>query len=336
MPTKPTIIELDMDKLEEILRRVEAKELHADDYETIRTVIESYVGLSTRWATRTPRSARLRKMLFGAKTEKTAAVVGEQEGFAYLRRRQDAAAPAAAATERPTERTVRGTPAKNHGRNGADAYTAPRRSRCLTSRCSRAIPARSAKRARSTRRTGRACWCGWWASRPWRPGSTIFRSCAAISAAWCSRPSRPRARCGEKYDATVGSMIALLKYGSGMPFNRAEKLQGSLGIPLPASTQWDIVEAKAERIEPAFEELIRQAAQGDVVHNDDTTVKILEMMGERAAASGLGRGCVAKIPQRIGRRRGSRRACSPRASSPRGKGTRSPCSSADASTPGRT
>jgi hypothetical protein len=53
---------------------------------------------------------------------------------------------------------------------------------------------------------------------------------------------------------------------------------------LPASTQWDIVEAKAEQIEPAFEELIRQAADGEVVHNDDTTVKILEMMGERAKA----------------------------------------------------
>ena len=86
----------------------------------------------------------------------------------------------------------------------------------------------------------------------------------------------------EKYDATAGSMIAVLKYGSGMPFNREEKLQASLGIPLPASTQWEIVRAKAEKIEPAFEELIRQAAQGEVVHNDDTTVKILELMGERA------------------------------------------------------
>jgi hypothetical protein len=31
----------------------------------------------------------------------------------------------------------------------------------------------------------------------------------------------------------------------------------------------------------AFEELVRQAAQGEVLHNDDTTVKILELMGER-------------------------------------------------------
>jgi hypothetical protein len=35
----------------------------------------------------------------------------------------------------------------------------------------------------------------------------------------------------------------------------------------------------------AYEELIRQAAQGDVVYNDDTTVKILELMGERARKS---------------------------------------------------
>ena len=72
-----------------------------------------------------------------------------------------------------------------------------------------------------------------------------------------------------------------------MPFNREEKLQGSLGIPLPASTQWEIVHAKAEKIEPAFEELIRQAAQGEVVYNDDTTVKILELMGERAEEPAL-------------------------------------------------
>jgi transposase len=57
----------------------------------------------------------------------------------------------------------------------------------------------------------------------------------------------------QKYDATAGSMIALLKYGSGMPFNRNGGLQGSMGVPLPASTQWEIVCAKAEKIAPAYE-----------------------------------------------------------------------------------
>jgi len=91
----------------------------------------------------------------------------------------------------------------------------------------------------------------------------------------------------EKYDATAGSMVALMKYGGGMPFNRLEGLQADLGIPLPSSTQWDIVEGLAEEIELVFEEFIRQAADGEVVHNDDTTVKILELMGERARQAAL-------------------------------------------------
>ena len=82
-------------------------------------------------------------------------------------------------------------------------------------------------------------------------------------------------------------MIGLLKYGSGLPFNRLEGLQGDLGVPLPASTQWDIVEAVAANLAPAFDELIRQAAQGEVLHNDDTTVKILELMGERGRQEAL-------------------------------------------------
>jgi len=90
-----------------------------------------------------------------------------------------------------------------------------------------------------------------------------------------------------KGDATVGSMIALLKYGTGMPFHRAEKLQESLRIPLPASTQGDIVEAQAKRAGPVFDELVRQAAQGAVVHNDDTGIKILEVMAQRAGRSAL-------------------------------------------------
>jgi len=55
----------------------------------------------------------------------------------------------------------------------------------------------------------------------------------------------------EKYDETTAAMIALLKYGSGMPFYRLEKMEHLLGIPLPASTQWEIVEEEAEVIKAA-------------------------------------------------------------------------------------
>ena len=91
----------------------------------------------------------------------------------------------------------------------------------------------------------------------------------------------------EKYDATSASMIALLKYGSGLPFHRLERLQAHLAIPLPASTQWEIVAETATVLRPTLDELLRQAAQGDVLHNDDTHMRVLGLRHEAApAASG--------------------------------------------------
>lgn len=81
----------------------------------------------------------------------------------------------------------------------------------------------------------------------------------------------------EKYDETSAAMIAQLKYGSGMPFHRLEKLEAQLGIPLPVATQWEIVEEAAELLQPARDELIRQAAQGEVLHNDDTSMRVLKL-----------------------------------------------------------
>jgi transposase len=84
----------------------------------------------------------------------------------------------------------------------------------------------------------------------------------------------------EKYDETASAMIAQLKYGSGIPFYRLEGLEDQLGIPLPTATQWEIVAEAAEAIKPAHEELIRQAAQGEVLHNDDTGMRVLRMERE--------------------------------------------------------
>jgi len=77
-------------------------------------------------------------------------------------------------------------------------------------------------------------------------------------------------------------MIALLKYGSGMPFFRLWRLQTNLQIPLSDATLWDIVEKAVKAPHAVYDELIRQAAQGEVLHNDDTPMKILSLMGKRA------------------------------------------------------
>ena len=82
----------------------------------------------------------------------------------------------------------------------------------------------------------------------------------------------------EKYDEAAVAMVAQMKYGSGVPFYRLENLEKRLGIPLPVSTQWDLMEEAAEIPKPVMEEMIRQAAQGEIVHNDDTGMRVLRMV----------------------------------------------------------
>jgi transposase len=94
--------------------------------------------------------------------------------------------------------------------------------------------------------------------------------------------------CLPKYDPSCASMIALLRYGSGMPNFRLEGLQACLYVPLPDSTQWDIVSKAVPGPRAAFEELIRQAAQAPLLHNDDTPARVLSLMAERAKAEAAG------------------------------------------------
>jgi transposase len=295
MPTKPTIIELDMDKLEDVLRRAETNDLSEDDCATIRTLFVSYVQLLDLLKNKKTSIDRLRKMLFGASTEKLAAVIGagkksppsaEDPPAAEASTNGDAKTTAQSPSAGEPEGTAK-KPGKGHGRNGADAYTAAEKI---------AVPHESLQ-------SGDPCpECGegtvYDTNRPGVLVRLVGQSplhalvyylqklrcnlCGAIFAA-----RTPNEAGNEKYDATASAMIALMKYGTGVPFNRLEGLQANLGIPLPSSTQWDAVEDLAEEIDPVFEEFIRQAADGEVVHNDDTTVKILELMGERARQAAL-------------------------------------------------
>jgi hypothetical protein len=52
-----------------------------------------------------------------------------------------------------------------------------------------------------------------------------------------------------------------------------------MGSPLPSSTQWEIAEKAANAgASSVYYELMRQAAQGHTIYNDDTTMKILSMI----------------------------------------------------------
>ena len=71
--------------------------------------------------------------------------------------------------------------------------------------------------------------------------------------------------------------VAILRYGTGVPHHRLERLQQSLGVPLPASTQWELMEPLREQAQPIFDALVVQAANAPLLHHDDTTMRILDL-----------------------------------------------------------
>jgi len=89
---------------------------------------------------------------------------------------------------------------------------------------------------------------------------------------------------GEKYDETAASMMALLTYRGGMPFNRLAQIQRQLQTPVPTSTQWDVLNARLTMVQPAYDALEHEAAQGALFHNDDSHKGILEFQGKRRDA----------------------------------------------------
>jgi len=90
------------------------------------------------------------------------------------------------------------------------------------------------------------------------------------------KASAPKGVSPQKYDETVPAMAALFRFGSGFPFHRFARFQETLGIPLPASTLNDLVTKASWLLDPVLEALMQYAAQAELIHQDDTVMKILD------------------------------------------------------------
>ena len=84
-----------------------------------------------------------------------------------------------------------------------------------------------------------------------------------------------------KYSPSVVAILGVLHYGFGMPFNRMAALQKNLGVPVPSSTQWELVRDAVPEFWPVFECLRMLAARSPLMVSDDSTMPILEYMGKR-------------------------------------------------------
>jgi len=273
-------VELSMKDLEAILEHAKAA-LSEGEFATLKGAVQTLAFLTRELEKKSVSVQRLRQLLFGASTETTAKVI-EKILQGAVKGALPGAGVAAGGTETPAAPKPNG-----HGRNGADAYVGAKRMRVPLASlhagdacpgCVKGKVYASCEPGLIVRLTGQA-----------PIGGSVYEleklRCSLCGEVFCAQP--PQGVGPEKYDAESAAMIALLKYGAGLPFHRLESLQEGLGIPLPAATQWEIVAETATVLVPAWRELIHQAAQGEVMHNDDTTMKVLTLGNAAAVDAGV-------------------------------------------------
>jgi transposase len=94
-----------------------------------------------------------------------------------------------------------------------------------------------------------------------------------------------------RYDEKFAAMLMINKYFMAVPFFRQQTLQEMLGIPLPIGTQWDIIKSYEPVLKVVYNALLKDGANADGFHIDDTSAKILEIIKERNAGDRKSSSC---------------------------------------------
>ncbi len=308
---KPKRIEIQSDELHAIIDKACSTPLPLDDAENLHAAVDTLAIMTAELEKKRISIHRLRKILFGFKSEKRRKVKrtgqgkddrGQDSGTNADKPQQDDDPVDASSQEHGNsseEETNGGSEVqeqdedegekkrRGHGRNGADAYTGAERVEVPYDGLEHGDPCPECPKGRVYRRRKPGVIVRIVGQAPLR--ATVYEleklRCNLCGIIFTAKP--PEDIGDEKYDASAVSVIAVVRYGCGMPFYRLEGFQEYAGIPLPVSTQWDLVESKYHILIVIFAVMVRYAAEGDLLHNDDTNMTILELLDKRAQAEEL-------------------------------------------------
>jgi hypothetical protein len=261
--TAPEIVALSTAQLEELLAKLAAL-VPAETYRLLESVLRTFQWLVSALEAKNTTLGRLRRMLFGKQTEKTAQVLPQSVG---------------ADRDPPPP-----TKTKGHGRHAAQDYPgAPRQpvphpKLHLGQLCPQCLKGKLyllKTPARIVRIIAQPIF-----------SATVFeleRLRCALCGALFTAPAPPEAGPG-KYDPSCGVMLNLQRFGAGQPMYRTDKWQSYFGVPLAASTQWQLMAAASQTPELVYEALIQVAAQAELLYNDDTPMRVQSLRREMAAS----------------------------------------------------
>jgi transposase len=274
----PDKVQLSRADGEALRTRLAGDALTADDRRVLDQVLQWYFWLLFALQEATFSLKRLRVMVFGEKPKK------RQEPSTAP---QDSAEGASGA-QAPGDRAPAATEGRpGHGRRGAQAYSGATRMECRHEELT----------------AGERCpVCGRGRLYRIEPGVEMrldghallsavryvlekFRCSACGQVFTAAAPAEAGA---DKYSPRARAVLVLGRYYLGVPLYRLEGYQAMVGVPVSDATQWDQIERVADCVYPVFEQLQTLAAQGEVIYQDDTHVRILSLIGENRQAQAEG------------------------------------------------
>jgi transposase len=298
---RPEDVELSQEEGEALLARREANTLTAEDRRVLGKVLTYYFWLLFALREAKLSLKRLKALVFGEKPKPPKPPSSDgtpSDGSAGGNETQTSAVQgvsSATSTSPPAKK-----PPPGHGRQGAEVYRAAQTVACR-------------HEALAVGERCPACGRGTLYRLP--PGvemrldgnaliSAVRYEVEKLRGSACGQiftASVPAAAGTEKYTARARAVLALARYYLGLPWHRLEGFQALVGVPVPDATQWEQGEIVGDCTHPIFKWLEKEAAQGEVIFQDDTPGRVLALMEEnqqaRARAQAQGK---AKTTERTG------------------------------------
>lgn len=269
-PSTPDTLDLKVEELDACLARVE-RVVEPADFTILRALLVAYHLVRQALSATRVSVARLKQLFFGSRSEKSRDIISDGPGEGG----GNAGKPPNTQGDGKNASPKR----KGHGRNGAKAYPGAQRVPVPHPNFTRGCPCPDEhctgkvyllkKRGQALRIIGQAPL----KATIYEPERWRCNLCEKVI--WAELPAEAGK---DKYHATAVAMIAILHFANGFPFHRLERFQASLETPLPASHQYGLLREAYEKLLPVLKELIRCAAQGEILHNDDTGMKILDLL----------------------------------------------------------
>ena len=292
-------VTLSAEEGEALIARVHQSNLRADDAGVVERVIRMYFWVAFALQEAKLSVKRLRDVLFGSgRKPKTppasevspssSDVLGQGEGELAPIAEASPGLEAAGCAGGPgtSESEASPKPKGGHragtGRLGADAYVGAERTECRHEELA----------------VGQRCpVCGQGTLYELPPGVEVRIDGHALLSAMryelqklrCSACGQiftaplPREAGEEKFSARARAVLAVCRYYLGLPLYRLQGYQAMLGVPVPDATQWDQIEKVGDCSYVVFVYLETLAAQGELIYQDDTSVRILTLLKENQA-----------------------------------------------------